>query len=327
MSNLKPVEITSPVGRIVQGDLYTPNKTDSKGNPLVFKSGDKKGQPAEQFYFALAIPKNPGETHWASTTWGAKIWAAGHAAHPAAAQRHDYSWKIEDGDSTIPNKNNRVNANTEGFPGHWIIKFSSYIAPKLYQPNGQGSYEQLTQPGFIKRGHYVEVFFTVQGNTGESPGVYINPSMVCFRAYGPEIYSGPDVSQAGFGQAPLPAGASMTPPPSNVPMPASAPAMAPAAPAMSPPVPGATMAPPPVPVTPNHQFLQVPVPGGAPAAPLPPAGAVAAPAPMSAPPAPPAPTVMTASPSKMTAKAGGQPREAFVGWSDAQLIEHGYMMP
>jgi len=36
--------------------------------------------------------------------------------------------------------------------------------------------------------------------------------MVCLRAYGtPIVASGPDVASAGFGAAPLPAGASMVP--------------------------------------------------------------------------------------------------------------------
>ncbi len=40
-----------------------------------------------------------------------------------------------------------------------------------------------------------------------------------FRAYGPEIISGPDVSACGFGQSPLPPGASAVPLAATAPLP------------------------------------------------------------------------------------------------------------
>jgi hypothetical protein len=183
------------------------------------------------------------------------------------------------------------------------------------------------QKDFCKPGYFVEVAFSVEGNGSQSqPGVYINHSMVCFRAYGPEISFGPDVASAGFGAAPLPAGASMTPLAGAIPMPqapAAAPTMplppglpqvpgvAPAplpqggfAPMPSAPAPGA---PAPIPVTPNPGFVQVPPP---------------APAPMAPPPAPVAPV------RQMTAAANGVTYEAYVaaGWSDAQLVQNGLML-
>ena len=97
------VTITSPVGRYVQGSLYEPDTTDDDGNLLVFKKGADAGKPRISFFFALAIPKNPGETHWNQTDWGKQIFAVGHAAHPAVAQSPTFAWKIEDGDSVIPN--------------------------------------------------------------------------------------------------------------------------------------------------------------------------------------------------------------------------------
>ena len=322
------VNITSPVGRIVMGSLYDPSTTDAEGNPLVVKTGPNAGQPRVNYFFALAIPKGP-EPHWAHTPWGQHIWNVGNQAFPNAAQSPAFAWKIEDGDSQIPNKKGRKPCDNEGWRGHWILKFSGGFAPKVYQQEGAG-YVQVTQKDFCKPGYFVEVAFNVEGNGSQSqPGVYLNHSMVCFRAYGQEITFGPDVASAGFGASPLPAGASMTPPAGAIPMPqapAAAPAAyappalpgvpqipgvapAPLAPAGSVPTPSVPVpvAPAPIPVTPNPGFVQVPPP---------------APAPMAPPPAPVAPV------RQMTANAQGVTYEAYVaaGWSDAQLVQNGLML-
>jgi len=329
------VNITSPVGRIVMGSLYDPSTTDAEGKPLVVKTGPNAGQPRVNYFFALAIPKG-AEPHWAHTPWGQQIWNVGNQAFPNAAQSPAFAWKIEDGDSQIPNKKGRKPCDNEGWRGHWILKFSGGFAPKVYQQEGAG-YVQVMQKDFCKPGYFVEVAFSVEGNGSQSqPGVYINHSMVCFRAYGPEISFGPDVASAGFGAAPLPAGASMTPPAGAIPMP-QAPAAAPAlpgapagyapppVPAGVPQIPGAAPAPlppggfvpmpsapvpgapAPIPVMPNTGFVQVPPP---------------APAPMAPPPAPVAPV------RQMTAAAQGVTYEAYVaaGWSDAQLVQNGLML-
>lgn len=338
------VNITSPVGRIVMGSLYDPSTTDAEGKPLVVKTGPNAGQPRVNYFFALAIPKG-AEPHWAHTPWGQQIWNVGNQAFPNAAQSPAFAWKIEDGDSMIPNKKGRKPVENEGWRGHWILKFSGGFAPKVYQQEGAG-YVQVMQKSFCKPGYFVEVAFSVDGNGSQSqPGVYINHSMVCFRAYGPEISFGPDVASAGFGQSALPAGASMTPPAGAIPMP-QAPAAAPALPGAPvgyapPPVPGLmpgaapTMplppglpvapaplpqggyvpmpyapvpgAPAPIPVTPNPGFVQVPPPDLAPMAP------------------PPAPSIPV---RQMTAAAQGIPYESYVaqGWSDAQLVQNGLMM-
>lgn len=329
------INITSPVGRIVMGSLYDPSTTDAEGKPLVVKTGPNAGQPRVNYFFALAIPKG-AEPHWAHTTWGQQIWTVGNQAHPNAAQSPAFAWKIEDGDSQIPNKKGRKPCDNEGWRGHWILKFSGGFAPKVYQQEGAG-YVQVMQKDFCKPGYFVEVAFSVDGNGSQSqPGVYINHSMVCFRAYGPEISFGPDVASAGFGRSALPAGASMTPPAGAIPMP-QAPAAAPAlpgapvgyapppvpagipqipgvapaplpqggfAPMPSAPVPGA---PAPIPVMPNPGFVQVPPP---------------APAPMAPPPATVAPV------RQMTAAAQGIPYESYIaqGWDDALLVQHGMMM-
>ena len=325
------INITSPVGRVVMGSLYDPNTTDAEGKPLVVKTGPNAGQPRVNYFFALAIPKQ-GEPHWAHTPWGQQIWGVGNQAFPNAAQSPAFAWKIEDGDSQIPNKKGRKPCDNEGWKGHWILKFSGGFAPKVYQQEGAG-YVQVMQKDFCKPGYFVEVAFSVEGNGSQSqPGVYLNHSMVCFRAYGQEIQFGPDVASAGFGASPLPAGASMTPPAGAIPMPqpaaAGVPGMPPApgvmpgmpqglpqvpgvaplplppvgsVPMPSTPVPGAPV---PIPVMPNTGFVQVPPP---------------APVPM----APPAAPVR-----QMTPAAQGIPYESYVaqGWTDAQLVQNGLML-
>lgn len=292
--------ITSPVGRIVMGNLYDPSATDAEGKPLVVKTGPNAGQPRVNYFFALAIQKG-AEPHWAHTPWGQIIWNVGNLAHPQAAQSPAFAWKVEDGDSQIPNKKGRKPCDNEGWKGHWILKFSGGYAPKVYQQEG-GGYVQVMQKDFCKPGYFVEVAFSVEGNGSTSqPGVYLNHSMVCFRAYGQEITFGPDVASAGFGAAPLPAGASATPMPGAIPMPGAAPA--PLVPVGSAPMPQVPASVAPVPVIPNIGFVQVP---SAPAAPIPPAAPV----------------------RRMTPFAQGASYEDCIknGWTDAALIQHGLML-
>lgn len=309
MSASARVNFTSPVGRIVLGSLYTPNTKDAEGKPLVVKNGPNVGQARSNYFFALAVPKGP-ERHWAETPWGAIIWGVGHAAFPQAAASPSFAWKIEDGDSSVPNKRGRKPVDNEGWKGHWILKLSGGFAPKVYKQEN-GGYVQILEEGYIKPGYYVEVAVSVDGNGSQSqPGIYLNHSMVCFRAFGPEITFGPDVASAGFGQSALPAGASLTPPPSSLPMPAAA--VIPGA-SVAAPIPAPVAAPlpmvPPVPITPNPAFLQGP---GAP--PAPPAVPTVAPPPASGP--------------RMTAAANGVSYQAYLqaGWSDALLISNGLMV-
>ena len=95
--------ITTPVGRLVEGSLYKGNDRDADGNPLIYKSGKNAGQSRVDFYFAVAIPKG-SETHWNQTEWGQVVENVAKAAFPKTYQRHDFSWKITDGDSTVVNR-------------------------------------------------------------------------------------------------------------------------------------------------------------------------------------------------------------------------------
>ncbi len=294
-------QILTPTGRLVWGSLYEPQTKDADGKPLVIKNGPDAGKPTQRFAFGLAIRKEPGHTHWSQTAWGALIWATGHAAFPMQAQRPDFAFKVQDGDSVVPNKNGKKNADKEGYAGHWILSFSSSYAPRTYNADGSAP---IAEPGAIKCGYYVQVAGSVAGNDStQNPGVYLNHNMVALQGYGAEIVSGPDPSAVGFGQGPAPAGMSAAPvaamaaPPAVPGVPAAAPPPPPAAvPAAAPPAPVA--------VVPHPAIL------GAPAAPPPP------------PPPPPA-----AGPV-MTAKANGATYAQMVaaGWTDATLRQHGYLV-
>lgn len=303
------VQFTSPVGRLVMGSVDKAQDKDADGKPLVIKSGPKQGQPTVKYFIGVAIPKG-AETHWAQTPWGQQIWNVGHVAFPTIAQNPSFAWKVGDGDSTAPNKRGHKPCDQTGFKGNWILYCGTTWPIKAYNADGS----QAIPADQIKRGYYVQVALTCQGNNStQNPGVYLNPTMVALTAYGEEIISGPDPTSAGFGKdVALPAGASMTPI-GGMPAAGAAPAAPPVPGIAPPPVPGVSAAPAPLPpaappVVPNPAIL-----GAVPAVPA----AVAPPPP---PPAAPAGPVMTA-------KAAGQPLSAFLtaGWTLDALKANGYV--
>lgn len=315
------VDFLTPVGRLVAGNLYEPNTTDAEGKPLVVKSGANAGQAREDWFFALAVPKG-AEQHWAQTEWGAKIYNTGRAAFPQAHATQGFAWKVKDGDSQIPNRRGKKPCDNEGWPGHWVLMFSSGYAPRLYRNNGT---EQLLEPGAVKIGYWVQVFGSIDGNGSlQQPGVYLNHSMVNLVGYGKEIVIGPNAAAVGFGQGvTLPPGVSATPIAGS--FNPAAPGLPPGVPAM----PGAAMPPG---VTVPQGFAH---PGAAamPATPALPPGFAAAPPPMPVVPnpgflMPPPPAVPAAPVRQMTAKAGGATYEQLIGggWTDQLLVQHGLMV-
>lgn len=283
------VELLTPVGRLVQGSLYNGATTDAEGRPLVYKSGPNIGQPRVNFWFSLAIAK-AGEQHWNQTEWGQKIWNVGQAGFPnGAANSPHFAWKIIDGDSMIPNMQGNKPCDNEGFPGHWILKFSGSFAPSLFNENGT---LPLTEPNAIQLGDYIQVYGYVEDNKStQQPGVYLNHSMIARSGYGQRILAGADPKSVGFGGSPLPAGASTTP------LASFAPVTAPVA------------SPVPMPSTP------VPAPAAAPVAPPPAYPEILT---------PPAPITVNV----MTEKAAGVSYEQYIaaGWTDEQLVAGGYML-
>ena len=157
------LQILLPPGRIILGDAYKGSDKDSKGVPRTVKSGPNKGQQVTQYFIGVAIPK-AGEQAWWQTAWGQQIMAVGQQGFPNFFQNPAFAWKIEDGDSTIPNKSNRRMCDNEGAPGHWVLKFSSQFAPPVYQQPSPGVFEQVNQPGLIKTGWWIQVHASVKSN-------------------------------------------------------------------------------------------------------------------------------------------------------------------
>lgn len=355
MSQATRKEFTTPVGRIVAGDLYTVNTKDSMGQPLVVKNGPNRGQPRSEVYFALAIAKG-GEQHWAQTAWGQIIYQTGAAAFPGGQyQNPAFSWKITDGDSQVPNNKGFKPCDREGYRGHWVLNFSSGFKPKIVTADGS---QEIAAEGAVKPGFFVQVHAYVDGNNNaQNAGVYLNHMAVALAGYGPEIQTrGVDTTAVGFGQGvQLPPGASTVPigalpgaPGSALPgsMPYAAPGMQPGMmPGMTP---GALPAglPPAMPVQ-TAGALTV-VPGAFPGQPMatypgqPPAGYAAPQLPVqpvmpnagmtqiALPPGAmqPAAPVVRPPQQRMTALAQA-PYEQYLGagWTDQMLVQHGLMTP
>lgn len=206
----KKTEILTPVGRLVAGSLYEAQTTDAEGKPLTIRHGVNAGQSRVEYFFAVAVEKH-SETHWNQTEWGAKIWKVGQDGFPGGqATRPDFAWKVQDGDSAIPNRAGRRNCDREGYPGHWVLHFSSGFAPQIVKDGGT---KQLVETNFINLGDYIEVYGNIQDNGAvQQPGVFLNHQIVGFAGYGDRIILGVDPKSVGFGKSPLPAGVRATPP-------------------------------------------------------------------------------------------------------------------
>lgn len=278
-------EILFPAGRMVGGNLdKTFPRTENDGKTP--KIG-RDGQPEMQCSFGFAIPKGP-ETHWNQTPWGKVIYDTGVAAHPALVASPAFSWKVTDGDSTLPNKRGKRPCDQVGYAGHWVIWFSQGWLPKRVNANGTVELPE----GSILPGYYIQVFGSVAGNKlvpNGTPGVYLNPIAVALVGEGDKITVDVDTTAVGFGGAPLPAGAR--------PVTAAAPQFGAGPLQVAPPV----VTPPVMPpgVQPAPDFLNPPV------------GAVAPP---------------PAGPRMTPAATATREQYHAAGWTDAQLVQNGLMV-
>ena len=208
------VEVTTPVVRLVQGNPFSESTKDAEGRPLLTKDGS----PRKEYFIAVAIRKDDPE-------WPAihnKMIAVAAAAWPDAHKSPSFSWKLTDGDSTVPNLKGKRPCDQEGFPGHWILKMRTGIPIRVSKDRGT---VQIIDRNQVKCGDYFRVHFLIRANTSQSkPGIYLNPDMMDFDREGAAIVSGPD-SAAVFGgtaQAQVPAATAapapmpVAPPPSAV---------------------------------------------------------------------------------------------------------------
>lgn len=285
MASQRSDNVVTPAARMVMGNLYTPRTTNREGQPLIYKTGAKAGQPRPDYFFAVAIPKGAevsgqyGALNWAMTPWGAEIYKAGCAFLAHAASLPTFAWKVADGDSRIPNSEGNILADRAGCAGHWILYFTGTVAPQLCNADGSA---KLLEADAIVPGYWVQVGFNVKGNDStQKPGVYLNAAAVALVGFGEKIAVGVNVAQMGFGGIALPPGASATPiggltaaampglppaaaaalPPPVAHLPPAAPALPIAQPGLPPPMPAALPGPAlalPA-VLPNPAFLALPV--------------------------------------------------------------------
>lgn len=200
----------TPVGRLVQGDPFEAQTKNMQGQPLMTMSG----QPTQRYFIAVAFRKDDQ----AFGQFWQLLEQVGRASFPQLGQipppwdpRCRFSWKVMDGDGV--DDNGKPNSNKEGFAGHWVVKFSSSFAPRIFHAGHYQPHEQIQDPKTVKRGYFVRVSGSMEGNgNAQKPGVYVNLDMVEFAGIGPEIVSGPDAASVFGAQAGvLPQGAQPLP--------------------------------------------------------------------------------------------------------------------
>jgi len=203
--------ILTPVGRLVQGDVFKPNDKDATGRPLMIKNGPNAGQPRVEYFMAIAILKTDPE--WPALH--ALLYQTAQASFPhlfdaSGACIAQFSFKVRDGDSQQPDQKGVRPCDRPGFAGCWIVGFSSGFPPAVCTVGGK---TPITDPSQLKRGYYIRISGSVKGNGSvQNPGLFLNVSMVELVGYGEEIATGPNPTQV-FGGKPakLPPGASATP--------------------------------------------------------------------------------------------------------------------
>lgn len=232
-----------PQGRMVGGDLYTPQTTNMQGGPLT----DTKGNPRTDYVCMYAIAKNPS-VDWRQEPWGQAMVAVGVAGFPGGQhQMPTFAWKVVDGDSTVLNQNMKRPCDNPNYRGHWVIRIKGGFPSPLAQINpATGRPERFDLKDAIVPGDYIQACVSFAANANlQKPGIYVNPVAYCLMSKGERIINGPDVTQMAFGGA-APAATPTAQPP------AYAPVAAPAAPAPAP------VPPPPLPVVPNPALLAPP---------------------------------------------------------------------
>lgn len=220
-----------PVGRIVAGN---PAKFEDRVDFYTKKPVLKDGMPVKQCWFNVAIPKDK----FMAEVWprlaqeAATVNPAATQIHPDQYENQRFAFKVINGDSpACPQGSNVPYNKREGFPGNYIIRFSSSaFAPGIFKYEN-GAYRKLTE-NEIKCGDFVVVNANITAHREKDGGIYWNPNGIELVGYGTEISgSGAADPTAMFGGQTyqLPPGASATPL-SSAPVGATMPTM-PAAPA------------------------------------------------------------------------------------------------
>ena len=206
-------------GRIVAGHpMKDQNRYDDNGVKIV-----KDGKEVTQRYISLAIPKN-GSTDWKQTEWGRVFYSEG--TNPVSGykngedQHPSFSWKITDGDSTIPNKRGKKPCDQQGQPGNWIVSIATELPYGCYHVGKYDPIQAIQNPDEITCGDNVRVLVDVKpnrrkdGSAAKTPGIYVNPRLLELSSKGEPIVteaSGPSASAVFGGGAPAPVAPTPTP--------------------------------------------------------------------------------------------------------------------
>ena len=162
--------------------------------------------------FGLAIPKSALQQTGAGQP--GEVWAAMHedafTLFPSRQIPPSFAMKFKDGDG-IDDKGISF-ANREGYAGCIVLACTTNIQPKFYRWEG-GTNIQITEG--IKCGDYVNVQLNIKAHPAvgqQKAGIYVNPGMIQFLAYGKEIINTPDPMTVFGNQAPpIPPGGSAVP--------------------------------------------------------------------------------------------------------------------
>jgi len=253
---------TSPLGRLIAGNpskIY-PDMDDNGVQRLT-----RAGNPKEVQRLYLAIPKT-GEQSWQETPWGQEIvaianieWPGGETAHPA------FSWKMRDGDSTLPDKFGTKECDKPNYPGNWIMPCVTNWIPLICKTDEDNKTELLSGPDPIQTGYFVQIAVDIENNgadqsKGHTVGIKMRTAVVSLAYFGDLILSSKKAinpATCNFGNTSMPVGAFQAPPvqapPVQAPPVQAPPVQAPpvqAPPVQAPPAPDFAAGPPPVQMTP-----------------------------------------------------------------------------
>lgn len=181
-----------PAGRLVRGSLTDIQTKDHKNNPL----------PPEKhhYWIAIACPKSdPATIQVWNELWQHTAQHYGQVAGSAGVMQQinlglaatAFAWKIDDGDTDAKW------SQRDGCKGCLIFQMSTTFPIACFD----NANAQL-DPAAIKLGDHVDAYVSaaINGETGSTAGIFINPRGIRWLGTGPRIHVGPDAN-AMFGAA------------------------------------------------------------------------------------------------------------------------------
>jgi hypothetical protein len=171
--------VISPVGRIVQGDLFEGSTNGYQNKPYGLR---QDGSVIKKWFIALAIEKNnPDLAKFMQDLLGQarQAWPTFHGNH---LDNNVFKSKIADGDAT----------DDQNMKGCVIFKLESQYPPTIFAPDCK---RVITNPEEVKRGYYIQVAGSYETNgDNQKPGMKFWLQKVLFKYAGTEIKGSSDGS-------------------------------------------------------------------------------------------------------------------------------------